>query len=151
MSWSLSPSPSEMYSIIRGMCGSVCLNTTMLSLTGFKPTRNASRIPRKTGASSPLRMSRNDCGSSESIERFTAREFHGPNAELPCDPEEPLDLVRGHLVLVGHPRPQDRTEAFVVAVDAAEIAPLRHADPDVGDLASERVDEHVRPGNPRCR
>src|SRR3989454_10971448 len=67
----LSPSPSEMYSIIRGMCGSVCLNTTMFSLTGLRPTRSASWIPRRTGASSPLRMSRNAAGSSESIETLT--------------------------------------------------------------------------------
>jgi len=75
----------------------------MFSLTGLRPTRSASWIPRRTGASY---------------------------------------LGYGHLVLVGHPRLQNRTEPFVVAIDAAEIASLRDAHADVSDFASEGVDEH---------
>src|SRR2546428_3276432 len=75
-------------------------------------------------------------------ERFAAREFHRADPKLAGDAQEPLDLGHGHLVLVGHPRLQDRTEAFVVAIDASEITTLRDADTDVRDFASECVDEH---------
>src|SRR5437899_12407719 len=43
---------------------------------------------------------------------------------------------------MGHPRLQDRTEALVVAIDAAEVASLRDAHADIRDFASECVDEH---------
>ena len=43
----------------------------MLSFTGFKPTRRAASMPRRTGASSPFRMSRKAIGSRESIETLT--------------------------------------------------------------------------------
>src|SRR2546430_1667919 len=60
-----------MYSIIAGMCGSVCLKTTMFNFTGLRPTRRASWIPRRTGRRSPCRISWNTFGSSESIDTFT--------------------------------------------------------------------------------
>src|SRR3989454_3780191 len=75
-------------------------------------------------------------------ERLAACEFHRADPKLAGDAQEPLDLGYGHLVLVGHPRLQNRTEAFVVAIDAAEIASLRDAHADVSDFASEGVDEH---------
>src|SRR5439155_4898321 len=78
----------------------------------------------------------------EADEGLPARVLHAPDPELPRDPDDPLDLLHGHLVLVGGPRFQDGAEALVVAVDAAEVAPLRDADPDVRDLAAEGVDEH---------
>src|SRR5881409_1494557 len=144
-------------------------------------------MPRKTGASSPLRMSRNAAGSSESIETFTR---FNPAARRPSarfasidpfvvietsgiwrtersmicsmsnrisgsppvnftdrmpnsrDAQEPFDLIDGHLVLVGHPRLQDRTEAFIMTIDATEVASLRDAHADVRDFASEGVEEH---------
>ena len=83
--------------------------------------------------------------------RLPAREFHGPNTEFARDPEEPFDLLHGHLVLMRHSRLQDRAEAFIVAVNAAEIASLRDAHADVCDLTSERVDKHERAENPRKR
>src|SRR5439155_21957797 len=65
--------------------------------------------------------------------------------------EEPFNLLRGHLVLMGHSRPQDGTEALIVAVNAAEIASLRDAHADVRHLTSEGVDQHERAEDPRTR
>src|SRR5207247_3804191 len=52
-----------------------------------------------------------------------------------------LDVGDGHLVFVGHARLQDRPEALVVAIDAAEIAALGDAHANVRDFASERISE----------
>src|SRR5437899_10178480 len=84
-------------------------------------------------------------------ERLAAGEFHGPNPKLPRDSEQPFDLLDGHLVLVGHPRLQDRPAAFIVAIDAAEVASLRDAHADVGNFPSERVDEHLNSRNRMTR
>src|SRR5437867_3788175 len=83
-----------------------------------------------------------DLFQSRPTSRLAACEFHRTDSKLAGDAQEPLDLGYGHLVLVGHPRLQNRTEAFVVAIDAAEIASLRDAHADVSDFASEGVDEH---------
>src|SRR5437773_10531953 len=79
----------------------------------------------------------------QSNERLAAGELHGSNLELPRDPQESLDFLDGHLVFMRHSRLQHRAEPFVVTIDASEIAPLRHADSDVGDPAPEGVDEHA--------
>ena len=86
----------------------------------------------------------------EADEGLPARVLHAPDPELPRDPDNPLDLLDRHLVLVRSAWFQDRPEALVVAVDASEVAPLRDADPDVRDLAAEGVDEHSALGKPPC-
>src|SRR5206468_3003225 len=62
---------------------------------------------------------------------------------------DPIDLRDRHLVVMGHARRKDWAQALVVAVDASEVAALRHADSDVRDLPRECVDEHPQSLSPR--
>ena len=76
-------------------------------------------------------------------ERLPARELDRMDIELARHPDESLDLERGHLLAVGRAGPGHRPQPLVVAVDAGEVASLGHADADIGDPASVRVDQHL--------
>src|SRR5439155_16048866 len=85
----------------------------------------------------------------EPDERLAAGILHRRTAELPRRADDPIDLRDRHLVVVGHARREDRAKALVVAIDASEVAALRHADSDVRDLPPECVDEHPQSLSPR--
>ena len=75
-------------------------------------------------------------------ERLSAGELHRPDVELAGDPDEPFHLLGAHLLRVRGAGAVDRAEPLVVAVNATEVAPLGHADADIGHPATHGIDQH---------